>query len=173
VQLGEWGISIWDWRSRESLMTIDAEGQRLAFTQDGLLINADRRGPVLVSDPGSGAVVARLTGHTGGTWSLDLSPDGTRLATVGRDGTVRLWDTRTWTEQLALPGHAGSGLSVRFSPDGRRLATLGDDGLARVWAMDLEDLLRIAQTKVTRTLSLEECRQYLHVEDCSQAVIRS
>jgi WD40 repeat protein len=167
VQLGVWGITVWDWRAKKALSAIDAEAQHLTFTHEGLLINADRRGPVLVSNPATGEAVARLTGHTGGTLSLDLSPDGTLLATVGRDGTVRLWETVNWTEQLALPGHQGSAISVRFNADGRRLATLGDEGMTRVWAIDLESLLRIAETKVTRTLSAEECLQYLHLKECA------
>ncbi len=166
VQLGVWGVTVWDWRAQKLQMTIDAEAQRLAYTDDGLLINADRRGPVMVTDAATGAVRTRLTGHTGGTWDLALSPDGGRMATVGRDGTVRVWDTATWTQLLALPGHDGSAVSVRFSPDGRKLATLGEDGRARVWAMDLEDLLLISTRKVTRSLSIEECRQYLHTDNC-------
>ncbi len=167
VQLGLWGITLWDWRNREPQRVIDAEAQRVQFTRDGLLVNADRRGPVLVSDPSTGEVVARLIGHTGGTWDLDMSTDGTRMATVGRDGTVRLWDTQTWTQQLALPAHGGSAIAVRFSPDGRQLATLGEDGLARLWAMEFDDLLRISQTKAARGLTEEECRQYLHGDTCA------
>jgi hypothetical protein len=37
----------------------------------------------------------------------------------------------------------------------------------RIWALDIEDLLEIARTTVTRTLTDEECRQYLHVESCA------
>jgi hypothetical protein len=45
------------------------------------------------------------------------------------------------------------------------LATVGGD-LARVWALDVDDLLEIARKEVTRSLTDEECRQYLHVESC-------
>ena len=167
ADLGTWGVSLWDWRAQQRRRTLDVEAERVVFTEDGLAINADRRGPVLVTDPETGVVVARLTGHTGGTWDLALSDDGTRLATVGRDGTVRVWDTTSWTQLLALPGHDGSAMSVRFSPDGRRLATLGEDGRARVWALDLTDLLGISEDKATRSLSAEECRQYLHQDTCT------
>ncbi len=32
----------------------------------------------------------------------------------------------------------------------------------RVWALDLDDLIEIAEREVTRTLTEQECRQYLH-----------
>jgi hypothetical protein len=37
--------------------------------------------------------------------------------------------------------------------------------LVRVWALDLDVLIDIARTKVTRELTDDECRQYLHQED--------
>ena len=57
---------------------------------------------------------------------------------------------------------------VAFSPDGSTLATLGD-GILRIWALDIDDLLEIAHGEVTRSLTDEECRQYLHVEACPAA----
>ena len=36
----------------------------------------------------------------------------------------------------------------------------------RVWALDMDDLLEIAQENVTRSLTDAECRRYLHVEAC-------
>lgn len=48
------------------------------------------------------------------------------------------------------------------------LASWADDG-TRVWALDIDDLLEIARRNVTRSLSDEECRRYLHVAACSDA----
>ncbi|MDX2230249.1 MAG: hypothetical protein NW220_11470 [Leptolyngbyaceae cyanobacterium bins.349] len=74
----------------------------------------------------------RLEGHQGSVLSVVFSPDGSKLATSGEDGTARIWDTSG--KQLAeLKGHQGSVLSVVFSPDGSKLATSGDDGTARIW----------------------------------------
>jgi WD40 repeat protein len=56
--------------------------------------------------------------------------------------------------------------SVSFSPDGSRLASVGADGTLRVWALDLDDLIEIAENELTRTLTDQECQQYLHVPRC-------
>ena len=38
----------------------------------------------------------------------------------------------------------------------------------RIWALDIDDLLGIAGENVTRTLTDEECRQYLHLDRCAE-----
>ena len=35
-----------------------------------------------------------------------------------------------------------------------------------MWALDLDDLVEIAERELTRTLTDEECRQYLHQQGC-------
>ena len=36
----------------------------------------------------------------------------------------------------------------------------------RIHALRIEDLLALARSRVTRTLTEDECRKYLHVETC-------
>ena len=65
-----------------------------------------------------------------------------------------------------LRGHDGAVSSVAFSPDGSRLASVGAEGVVRVWALDLDELVRIAKHELTRALTDDECRQFLHQQRC-------
>jgi WD40 repeat protein/tRNA A-37 threonylcarbamoyl transferase component Bud32 len=53
-----------------------------------------------------------------------FSPDGSRIAALGRDGVVRVYDAWTGEDTLAVAAPVGRNQFVRlaFSPDGRRLA---------------------------------------------------
>jgi WD40 repeat protein/DNA-binding SARP family transcriptional activator/class 3 adenylate cyclase/tRNA A-37 threonylcarbamoyl transferase component Bud32 len=67
---------------------------------------------------------------------LDWSPDGSMVATEGKDesGLITIRDARTG-EPVVPPfrGHDPDVNDVIFSPDSSMLATTGDDGDVRVW----------------------------------------
>src|SRR5262249_12592911 len=58
------------------------------------------------------------------------SPDGSKIAFPGGDGSVQVWDVSAQQMLLSLPG-AGKERTL-FSPDGQRLATT-DGGSVHVW----------------------------------------
>jgi WD40 repeat protein/DNA-binding SARP family transcriptional activator/energy-coupling factor transporter ATP-binding protein EcfA2 len=163
-------IVIWDWRVGEVERTIDAGAERAVLSPTGELIATvppGQSGPqVDVWDWTTGQRVAALARNTGYVVGLAFSADGSRLATASGDGTVRVWDPRSGEQLLVLRGHKGAVTTVAFSPDGSRLASAGADGTVRTWALDVDDLVEIAENGLTRTFTDEECRQYLHTERC-------
>jgi WD40 repeat protein len=77
-----------------------------------------------------------LGGHPGGTFFAAYSPDGRRIATCGKNGTVKVWDAATGAELFDCKGHTQKVYSLAFSPDGRSLATAGEDGALKVYDAD-------------------------------------
>ena len=80
-----------------------------------------------------GGRIGELAGHPTAVWAVQVSKDGTRAATAGYDGLVKLWDLPARTAKHDLKKHKGWVRSLAFSPDGTKLATAGEDGLVVLW----------------------------------------
>ena len=73
------------------------------------------------------------SGHTGYLCSLEFSRDGRRLASLGSDGCVRLWDPATAHLECMFSSEAMWSQAITFSPDGDVLATPGNGFDAVLW----------------------------------------
>ena len=49
---------------------------------------------------------------------------------------------------------------MAYSPDGQRIATAGADGIVQIYTTDMDELLEIAKSRVTRQLTVEEKERY-------------
>ena len=110
------------------LVAVSPDGARLAWARD----DGDWT-RVVVGDATSGKPTIVCEGHRGGLWTLAFTPDGTRLASGGEYGTVRLWDPATGAPLGTCRGHANRVINVSFSPDSTRLLTTSGDSTARQW----------------------------------------
>jgi WD40 repeat protein len=144
-------------------VTYSADGKRIA--------TAGGDGTAKVWDAATGQELLTLTGHTGALYDVAFSPDGKLLGTASSDGTAKVWNVSSGSGRSEQPltlynPNAQLIDGIVFSPDGKRLAVAGGDGTARIYALPLEDLIAIAKSRVTRALTTDECKKYLHVDKC-------
>jgi len=64
-----------------------------------------------------------------------FSPDGSKIASVGFDGTVNIWNAKTYKLIQTLE-HGSSVNSVVFSSDGSKIVSGGPDGTVKLWNVD-------------------------------------
>ena len=93
-------------------------------------------------------------------FSAAYSPDGARIVTASWDKTAKVWETQTGKEMFTLTGHNGNVGAAVYSPDGQRIVTAGSDGIVQIYTTDMDELLEIATSRVTRQLTAEEKEMY-------------
>ena len=112
----------------------------VAISQDGTLWAASgMQGEVRVWGEGGRTLHLMWQAHTDLVQALAFSPDGRRLASGSRDGTVKLWDVEAcsrgaspsdallWMDRHNFPHN------LAFSPDGSLLASSGMDAIVPLW----------------------------------------
>lgn len=80
-------------------------------------------------------------GHRGGVLSIALSPDGERLLSGGRDGTMRLWRVSDGKQMAVFDQHRSWVEAVAFAGGNRRAASVSRDGCLRLWDLQTKQLL--------------------------------
>lgn len=79
-------------------------------------------------------------GHFKEVCAIAWSPDGSHIASGGRDETVQIWNASTGWPTLTYRGHCSKDYSstvgvstVAWSPDGSHIASAGNDETAQLW----------------------------------------
>jgi WD40 repeat protein/serine/threonine protein kinase len=161
-------LRVWDVSSGHLVIDLKANlgfSHAVAFSPDGRMIATSGGNGAAVWSVPSGERVAALT-RGGSIEDVVFGPTGGRVATAGDDGAVRIWDVSSGRETLVLRGHAPALTAAAFSPDGTKLATTSIDGTLRVYVLPIDELVRLARSRLSRGFMTAECRQYLHVARC-------
>ncbi len=134
------GKNLWTWAGKSAVcaVAVRKDGQRVAVgTADGWLTILDLSG-------GQPKPVGSVAAHGAGVAGVAFHPDGSRVATCGGDGVVRVWAVPEKGPPAPVvrfepPTRGGSAsasspiTAVAYSADGRLIAFAGADAVTRVW----------------------------------------
>ena len=139
VSAGDFGeLYIWDFSTGRMQEPVPSRKrvQSVAVSPDGRLLavgcsypfafasGAHPPAPAYVIGLPDGRVEHALAGHRVYVFAASFRPDGKRLATLGAEGTIRVWDTGSGKELLRFETRPGS-LGLAYSPDGQWLVEFG------------------------------------------------
>ncbi len=126
-------LKVWDAASGTELQRLldhNSEATQIMFSPDGqICASGDATGNVilwLVDSNGGPEIFSKIKTihcHNDRITGISFSPDQSRLATIGNDGTAGVWDLATYQEAIRLSplGQNSEFYSVAFSPDGNQL----------------------------------------------------
>jgi WD40 repeat protein len=93
-----------------------------------------------------------IDGHTSDVTCVAVSPDGQRIVSGSRDGTVRVWSIITLEELAKLTQGQYYVCTITFSPDGARFVTSSVAGLIHIWdSATLQQLVELELNRETFT----------------------
>ncbi len=146
-------------------------GLKVDFTNEGdrLILGAanDEDGTVVVFDFAAlrNGVAAQdalmeptIEAHANTIVSLRISPDDSMLATGTFDGPDKLWDLGTGD---LLGEFGGPGRTVMAFDSARPRLWVSDSGRVTAHTLDLDELIEIAHSRLSREMTEDECQLYL------------
>jgi len=156
-------VIVWDWQSGEVVYTLKGHTdflQSVTFNpvNSNILASVSDDGKLIVWDL-EGNSTQEFKDHIGTIYDVAFTPDGSRVITVGVDSNVKVRDLGDWTV-LNLFGHTNRTLSVDVSPDGQHIVSGGADNTIRTYTLDVQELVKVANERLTRLLTDSECRTY-------------
>jgi len=159
-------LKVWNVATGElvfSLTGTTPDFSDLSYSSNGLMIaSVAKQGQIVLYDALTGSEIQTLEG-SGEMGAPMFSPDGKYLAAVGSD--IYIWDLDKNSIILSIPTPDGA-YAYKFASSGDRLYIAGQGGAIREYLLNSNELLALAQSRVTRSLSEAECQKYLHVDTC-------
>jgi WD40 repeat protein/serine/threonine protein kinase len=122
---------LWDVGARKLVHTLPGQDVSTVAFYDGgrRLTTVSLDGTLVQWDPATGERRRTLSAHLGPIWNANFcagfSADGERLASLSKDGAVRVWETDSGREVVSTREGAAMPMSAFLSPDGQRVAVAG------------------------------------------------
>ena len=131
-------VTIWDTATGQQLETRGWRGdvQCLAFSPDGDFLAGGQQKIITIRDSSNLNSKLKLIGHTAPVTRVAYNPDGTKLISSSKDGTIRIWRTSDGKSLRTISEHTDVVFDVGFSPDGNRIVSSSSDKSVRIWDVE-------------------------------------
>lgn len=127
----DWHLWFWDVEKRKLVFHGPANSPTVQSTTAGICTWSNQKHEMEVWNYKTGR---RLHKFPTDKWGIyELSPDGTLLAVIAKNGGIDLRDTSSGNVIRTLNRQPNDILSLDFSPDGHTLASTGYDGSVIFW----------------------------------------
>jgi hypothetical protein len=148
----------------------------LSLSPDGKYLGVGTNGPdsividmeeLMAGVPKMDAVLFHVEGNRSNTPQFRVTSDGIG-ASASFDPVYRVWDITSgeFLFEVEVDGRDDLG-AVQFTPDGTQMAYEDVGGVVRFTPVDTHEVVERAREAVTRSLSDDECRRYLHLDSCA------
>jgi WD40 repeat protein len=127
LETSEQTISIWGQPTGFNFMALSPDGRRVAAG------NGPESTSIWDVSPTGGREWLTIPAHEGKVHDAIYNPAGTRIASSGEDGKVRVWDAANGELLNDLPAQRDWVHFPAFSPDGKSLAAVNRDGGITIW----------------------------------------
>jgi len=113
--------------------------------------------------------VLDFEGHKANVPLVDVTSDGIAMS-AGMDGFYRVWDIPSGEIMFELQADLTDPPSGGFTWDQTELAYEDAGGVIRFTPLDNDIVIERARAALTRELTDDECRRYLHTDGCDSGV---
>lgn len=117
----------------------------------------------------SRALVRTLAGHDGSVTALAVSPTGSRIASGGIDGTLRVWQVKNGAVLEEFLAHEGGVTALHWCPDDpdeARVISAGRDQAIREWDWRSEREIRSWRAHISRIRDLVSVSDHGWIVSC-------
>jgi WD40 repeat protein len=137
-KLGLWNLSGGQW---EASLDVTGEVISTAFSQDSTMVAVAIEPQIRIYRVRTGKLISTLEAPAKDAYSLDFSPDGTKLLSGDRHGNVIISDVFSGHQNRRLDSGNIYYRAV-FSSDGKLIASADQDGKVRIWDVGSGRIIR-------------------------------
>jgi WD40 repeat protein len=167
-------VVLWNLATKTSLILGEHDDwvEAVRFNQAGnMLASAGDDGNLILWDLRTNppSMVSKIAANRGTIYDLLFSRDGKYIITGGADGFINVYELSNPKEPdrvFSLYGFTDRVQSLDINDKNDHLAAGGSDNSVRIFTLDPNELIEQARSRLTRTMTVEECNNNFN-KSCS------